>query len=370
MAPLDLLRATLEQVPGTYLVGGMVRDLLLGRAPGPDADVVALGTGPRDALLGRLGGEPVRHDRFGTVAVRLEWGVVDVALARRETYPAPGALPVVEFTASLEEDLARRDFTVNAIALASGEPVAHPGALDDLAARRLRVLHAGSFRDDPTRLWRLVRYAVRLGFLPSERTQELAVEAVHEGAPATVSPARLGAELRRALTEPDPLAVLQAAQGLGLVEGLTLDPALTAAAGSLLPAGEGSPGLLVLGSVVPDGQWVAGRGLTGDEERVVRRCAELAPIPPGASGSQLARALRGEPVEAVAVAGARGDVRGALRWLSELRHVQLEIGGQDLLAAGVPAGPEVGRRLTAALEAKLDGRAPDRASELAEALRA
>ena len=134
----------------------------------------------------------------------------DLASARRERYERPGALPEVELGATLREDLERRDFTVNAIALhlADGELIWVPRAHEDLDARRLRVLHDRSFIDDPTRLLRLVRYAARLGFEPEERTDGLAAEAIAGGALDTVTGSRLGAELRLLLREPQPAALM------------------------------------------------------------------------------------------------------------------------------------------------------------------
>jgi tRNA nucleotidyltransferase (CCA-adding enzyme) len=316
----------------------------------------------------------------------------------------------------LEDDLLRRDFTVNALAInAAGELAAAPAALEDLEAGRLRIMHAASFRDDPTRLWRLVRYAVRLGFTPEPATDRLAYEAVRRDALETVSGDRLGAELRLALGEPDPLAVLHAAQNLGLVDGLILDPALVARALALLPPAPrpvrallGSPepaaaadvsaalrpdltlpgsselsgaddvpavpvatprpDLTLLGAVIPDGAWARPFGFTAVEQRILERCAALAPII-AARPSEVVAALRGEPVEAVAVAGARGDAETAQRFLTQWRHVALEIDGHDLIAAGIPEGPELGARLAAVLARRLDGElAPGRDAELAAAL--
>ncbi|HWH94410.1 MAG TPA: hypothetical protein VNT03_11170, partial [Baekduia sp.] len=223
----------LARHPGAWVVGGAVRDALLGRVPG-ELDVVV--EGDPEPVARALGTVVAFHERFGTYDVVADGGCLyDVVTARSEGYRAPGALPDVR-PGGLQDDLLRRDFTVNALALSGdGELVAPPAALEDLRAGRLRVLHAASFRDDPTRLWRLVRYAVRLGFAPEPATDRLAFEAVQRGALTTVSGDRLGAELRLALLEPDPLAALHAAQNLGLVEGLTLDPALVAAALALLP---------------------------------------------------------------------------------------------------------------------------------------
>jgi tRNA nucleotidyltransferase (CCA-adding enzyme) len=375
---LDALRAlpcgarlldVLAEHDGAWVVGGAVRDALLGATP-RELDVVV--EGDPEPVARALGDIVAFHERFGTYDVVDGDCVYDVVTARSETYRAPGALPDV-VPAGLEDDLSRRDFTVNALALnAAGELHAAPAALEDLEAGRLRILHAASFRDDPTRLWRMVRYAVRLGFVPEPATAEHAVEAVRAGAPATVSGDRLGAELRLALGERDPLAVLHAAQNLGLAAGLDLDPLRVATALALLPrGGEARDDLTLLGAVIPDGAWAAPYGFTAAERRILDRAAALAPVAPSppARPSEIAAALRGEPVEAVAVAGARGDAETARTYWDRWRHVTLAIDGHDLLEAGVPEGPELGRRLAAVLARRLDGDlAPGRDAELAAAL--
>ena len=146
------------------------------------------------------------HDRFGTAVVRSQAATFDVVTARTETYAEPGALPDVRPGATIEEDLGRRDFTVNAIALriADGALAEWPGARADLGAGVLRVLHERSFEDDPTRLLRMARYGARLGFEPDPDTDALAAAATVE----TVSGGRLGSELRLLLREPQPAALL------------------------------------------------------------------------------------------------------------------------------------------------------------------
>jgi tRNA nucleotidyltransferase (CCA-adding enzyme) len=187
--------AALDGEEAVYVVGGAVRDLLLGREP-RELDFVV--EGDAVAVARRTGGRVIAHERFGTATVTVPGATFDLTSARRERYERPGALPTVELGASLREDLERRDFTVNAIALhlADGELTSHPRAREDLDARRLRVLHDGSFLDDPTRLLRLARYSARLGFEPDPETDALAAEAIAGGALDTVTGARLGAELR------------------------------------------------------------------------------------------------------------------------------------------------------------------------------
>lgn len=361
------LLAVLEQHPEARLVGGAVRDLLLGLVP-REVDVVVAGN-PR-ALAEALGPIEAEHERFGTLRVRAGTLPCDIAMARTEHYPHPGALPVVA-PASIDEDLRRRDFTVNALTLSPAAGLGGVrGALEDLAARRLSVLHDRSFLDDPTRLWRLVRYAVRLGFVPAAATDALAHQAVRGGALDSISAQRRTAELRLALHEPDALAVLHAAQHLGLVSGLSIDPAVTETA-QILAEGQGSAALTLLGSCITQPGWGEEFSFTSDERHILERCAAVTPLPavPPARPAEIAAALDGEPLEAIAVAGARGDSATAHRWLHRWRAVTPSISGAELLAAGVPEGPELGRLLSATRAALLDGRIePGHDIELAFAL--
>src|SRR3954451_10125062 len=204
--------AALDGEDAVSVVGGAVRDVLLGLTP-HELDFVVEGDAVAVARRAaeRLGGRVTVHERFGTATVEASDATFDLAGSRRERYERPGALPDVELGASLPEDLARRDFTVNAIALhlADGELIYHDGACEDLEAGVLRVLHDGSFRDDPTRLLRLARYAARLAFSAEPRTDQLAAEAVAGGALDTVTGARLGAELGLLLGEPEPGAMVE-----------------------------------------------------------------------------------------------------------------------------------------------------------------
>jgi tRNA nucleotidyltransferase (CCA-adding enzyme) len=358
-----------------HLVGGAVRDLLLGGAP-PDLDLVV--EDDVAVVVARLGVPAREHDRFGTATIVLEGFTYDIARARVESYPFPGALPEVR-PASLSEDLLRRDFTVNAIAIALGGPeagalAAAPRALKDLDRRVLRVLHDHSFIDDPTRLLRLARYAARLGFEIEPHTAELAQMAVQGGALKTVSGPRIGTELRLLAREPDPVAALLALQPLGIEEFPLDDPALARRALELLPA-DGRPDLLVLALAVPGGPgFLDGLAFDGrDRERILaaRRAEQLAQeLGAASTPSEIASAVGGGPAEQVALAGALGPAEQAQEWLEHLRHIRLEIDGGDLIAAGIPEGPAIGRALRAALHAKLDGIVSGRDQELAEALRA
>ena len=385
-AAQPLLAHLTDAAAPVHLVGGAVRDLLLGGTPF-DLDLVV--EGDAAAFAASLGGNLKLHDRFGTSTVVLDGFAYDIARARRETYARPGALPDV-VPAPLAEDLYRRDFTVNAIAIAltrasPGELNAVPGALEDLEARRLRVLHDRSFIDDPTRLLRLARYATRLGFEIEPHTRALADDAIEDGALGTVSGSRIGAELRLLARERDPVRALLVLRELDLDRPLHRDlglhdEALARRALALLPgrraarpARGGGGGAGRAGARAARAARLArvrGRGSRRDRgdghaSRGARPCAGNR-----RGAVAIAAAAAGAPPELVALAGALGPERQARDWLERLRHVRLSIDGRDLLAAGVPRGPGVGRGLRAALAAKLDGRVHDREQELAEALTA
>ncbi len=365
-------------LPHAWIVGGAVRDLLLGGTP-EDLDVVIEGDAVEAArrLCTALDGSLTVHDRFGTATVAAGGHVYDLATARAETYARPGALPDVR-PGTLDEDLLRRDFTVNAVAVApDGRVAAAPHAFEDLDARVLRVLHERSFLDDPTRLLRLVRYATRLGFGVEPATERLAREAVAGGALATVTPARIGGELRLLLRESAAVEALERVAGWPLGVPLELDRELAERALELLPADRRAD-LLLLGTasraVKPAtlAAWLDGLGFAARERDVVVRVAQADGIDVRLSRasrpSEVAAVARALPVEAVALAGALGAEPAARRWIDDLRDVRLDIDGADLLAAGVPQGEAVGRALAAALSARLDGDAPDRAAQLAVAL--
>ena len=197
-----------------YAVGGFVRDLLLG-IPNLDLDLVVEGDGIRfaKALAQRYHARVATHDRFGTATVTLADGqTLDVATARTESYEAPGALPTVQ-RSSIKEDLRRRDFTINTLAIRLnadhlGDLVDLHGGLRDLQNKTIRVLHGLSFIDDPTRVFRAIRLEQRLGFQLDQDTAVLMQEAVKMGLLHRLSPSRLSAELHHVLLERAPVKTL------------------------------------------------------------------------------------------------------------------------------------------------------------------
>jgi tRNA nucleotidyltransferase (CCA-adding enzyme) len=298
-------------------------------------------------------------------------------------------LPRVE-PAPLAEDLRRRDFTVNAVALAlggarAGTLEAAEGALDDLDSKLLRVLHDRSFIDDPTRLLRLARYASRLRFAIEAHTRALATAAVESDALQTVSGARIGAELRLLAREPDPVAAFAVLEELGLDAAIApafgIDDA-TLARRALALLGEHARADLLAIAAAARGVPPARLGALLDElafeaadrDAIVAAARDAEPLAraleQAGRPSGLAAAIGPAGPELVALAGALGPAEPAAEWLERLRHVRLEIDGRDLLAAGVEQGPAIGRGLQAALHAKLDGLIDGREQELQAALAA
>jgi tRNA nucleotidyltransferase (CCA-adding enzyme) len=380
---LDALDGHLD---GVHLVGGAVRDLLLGRTPS-ETDLVVEGDAGRVAarLAKSLSGQIEAHGRFGTATVTSDGLTVDVAMARTEAYPAPGSLPEVS-PATILEDLRRRDFTVNAIAVAlepgaRGTWVAADSAVDDLNDRVLRVLHAGSFEDDPTRLWRLTRYAGRLGFDAEPGTASAALRAVEGGALQTVSPGRHGSELVRNAAAAEPAASLEAADGLGLLAAIGAegyDSTAVVLAAGLLGDECDLQGLRVascFSRAGVDGEAAVRRlalphkltscALEALAVRELSSAVRIAERP-----SDLARLLGGRTPEVVALAGATGSEVAVRNWFEEIRHIECPIGGDELIAAGVEQGPLVAVGLEAAMSARLDHGETDPERSLATALAA
>jgi tRNA nucleotidyltransferase (CCA-adding enzyme) len=333
-----------------YLVGGAVRDLLLGRARS-DVDLVVVGDAA--ALAAQLGADAVEHERFATAKATLDGHEIDIASARSETYAEPGALPTVRPAPDIEADLDRRDFTINAMAVplrGEHELVDPHGGRADLDAGLLRILHRRSFEDDPTRALRAARYAARFGFALEPETERLLRAANLE----TVSADRRGADLLRLAAEPDPAQGFRLLAEWGLVEP--------------------RPGGLDLAG------WVADLLSAPPWREVAPRAPAVlrAALGPPGGERELAAARPELPSEGVALARGRDPAELALaraqgaEWLDEYLlewgTVKLEIDGEDLIAAGIPQGPAVGNGLAEALRRKLDGEIAGREQELAAAL--
>lgn len=376
-----------------YLVGGTVRDVLLG-VPSLDVDVVV--EGDAVAVAGRLAealaGSMTVHGRFGTAVVdRGDGSHVDVVTARRETYAEPAALPVVE-PGTIEDDLRRRDFTLNAIAASLapdefGALVDPCGGRADLAAGTIRVLHERSFADDPTRIVRAIRYESRFDFRMDTATDTLARAAVDAGLLELLTPTRLGDELVTLLAEDRVGAALERLADLGVDRAI--HPALAAgpeAAGLAARADElraelgvDAPAwrirLAVLALHVPPGELerlLDGFGLRRHDVRQVVGAVTLAP--------KLVERLAGDadPADVVALADpgapdapllalALADLPALRTYFTTLRGVRLNVDGDDLAELGLAESPRVGEVLAELRRRKLRGELDGREAELAAA---
>jgi tRNA nucleotidyltransferase (CCA-adding enzyme) len=210
-----------------FMVGGIVRDLLLG-LPNTDLDLVVEGDAKAFAekLAVRTGGKLTLHPMFNTAKVALDDWIIDVAMARTETYARPGALPEVS-PGTLKTDLFRRDFTINAMAVCMspgryGELIDLYRGHQDLTDKLIRILHEDSFNDDPTRIWRAIRYEQRLNFQIEASTLRLLRQDVPQL--KTVGGYRLRRELELVLKEQEPEKALTRADMLGVLK--LLHPAL------------------------------------------------------------------------------------------------------------------------------------------------
>ncbi len=328
-----------------YLVGGSVRDLILGEGTGPDIDVAI--DGDLEDVIDRLAAHrevevDAQHRRFGTATVRIGEAAVDLTRTRRETYPQPGALPDVE-PAPIGEDLRRRDFTINAMAvpLDAPEELIDPfGGLSDLDRRLVRILHDRSFADDPTRAIRAARYASRIGLEPEPATLEL-LRLTDLGA---VSDERRDAELRRLAAEPS------AARGFALLGEwglIDVDPETVGLIEAIAERSGREPWSREPAARTEAIALAVGRG-SGRER--AERLARAQPERP----SESVRLAAGHTAAELLLAAAAGS-----SWVDdyarEWADVRLDIGGEDLIAAGIPEGPAIGAGLRGALERKLDG---------------
>jgi tRNA nucleotidyltransferase (CCA-adding enzyme) len=385
------LAAVIEMAEGQgrtlYLVGGCVRDLALGRDL-LDVDVAAEGEVESLAATAAsvLGGRWVAHGEFGTVTLEANGARLDLAMARAETYARPGALPRVR-PASISEDLARRDFTINALALAICGP--ERGRLldpfdgwEDLRRGLVRVLHQRSFIDDATRVLRAVRYAARLGFRLESGTRALLRRDVSYL--AIISGARLRQELVRLLAEGRPETALLACQRLGVLAAVhpalrfdrRLAAALRAARRRGMPL---SPELYLslLGTPLcpEEASSVARRlALSTPQRRALEGAAAL-----GGATDELAQS-RLRPSQVVALLEAHPEPslrawslaapsptvrRRARAYLEYWRYVKPSLDGRALQRLGVPRGPLVGEAMRMLRTARVDGQVRSRAGEVA-----
>jgi len=375
-----------------YLVGGPVRDILLGRnprdidllvVPSADAGSIARSAAPREAQV-------VEHGRFGTLRIQVPEGAIDLAGARTETYARPGALPKVR-PGTLDEDLLRRDFTFNTLAISLTERGGKPlevkdvcTGVEDLRAGRLRVLHPESFHDDGTRILRAARLLPRLGFSLTRPTHAAIRKALADDAFAGVSGDRLRREFEKLFGDVslglDPVLALRLLARWGALSCLE--------AGLDWPKSAAAP-MRRLGKALADPPWRTNRF----RPWVAGLSVWLAPLKPALRRRVMERlSIRGDAEARIAGFGQeRGRIlrqlgkargRGAidrvlsgtgeetllalyacseplirrriLRWAAEDRSRRAPLSGDDLLQLGLE-GPALGKALATIRAAHLDG---------------
>lgn len=383
-----------------YLVGGFVRDMIIGR-PNLDVDIVVEGDGVEFALAaGELLGCRVKvHRRFGTAVVVVSKDLhVDIATSRAEYYTRPGALPTVE-RSSLRQDLFRRDFTINALSacLASrcfGAVTDPFGGLSDIRSRRIRIMHSMSFVDDPTRVLRAARFESRYGFAMDDHTYGLARAAVEMDLIREVSGARVRDELYDIFRESSVSSVFRRLDELGVLatlgpEGVTAGDVLSSVrgcenAGLTVGVGHGLSvdrralfiaAMTASASHVAAERWLRhhriGKAVVGPAQQLAARghvARRTLRDRRGMRDSRLYRLLSDFSVEALLVLWAEGDVlvqERIERYLRDLAQISPTVTGRDLIEMGAQPGEVFSAILAKARDDLLDGRAVGREQELA-----
>jgi tRNA nucleotidyltransferase (CCA-adding enzyme) len=382
----DISGQAAKQEQRVYLVGGVVRDLLLGY-PNFDLDLVVEGNAVKFAqqVAETSKAELLAHHRFGTAKLRYENFTLDLATARKETYAKPGALPAVT-PGTLKDDLVRRDFSINtmAISLASndyGELVDPYQGKNDLERRLIRILHPESFSDDATRILRAVRYEQRLCFELETQTAQL----LKRDIPMldTISSDRIRHELELIFKEKQPEFVINRLGELGVLQGIS--PFLKGD-GWIVEKFDKARRLkkptqllslyfcLLIYSFNEREleQFLARLNIPAKLSRAIRDTLRLkrrlplldkSPLKP----SEIYYLLREyEPVaiQANSIASDSSiEYRHLQLYLTKLRYVRTSLDGEELKKLGISAGPEMGKVLQILHNAKLDGEVRTRADE-------
>jgi tRNA nucleotidyltransferase (CCA-adding enzyme) len=388
----DISAQAAKQKQRVYLVGGVVRDLLLGGSSLRsrlrfDLDLVVEGDAVKLAqqVAETRQAKLLAHHRFGTAKLRYENFTLDLATARKETYPRAGALPAVT-PGTIEDDLIRRDFSINAMAISLaandyGELVDPYQGKNDLEHRFIRILHPGSFSDDATRILRAVRYEQRLGFVLEVQTAQLLKRDV--SMLDAISGDRIRHELELIFKEKLPELVIKRLAELGVLPRISpflksddqlaerFDKARRLKKPAQLPT---LYFCLLVYSLSEKGieQFLARLNIPAKLSRAMRDTAHLqTSLPlldkPSLKPSEIYYLLREyEPLAIQANAIASGSLitqRHLQLFLTKLRYVRTSLDGEELKRLGISVGPEMGKILQILHKAKLDGEVSTRAEE-------
>jgi len=367
-----------------FLVGGTVRDLWLKR-PSLDIDLALEGNAIKFArqLTAGSGEKITIHQQFGTANFHQGEYTIDIVTARCETYTHPGALPTVK-PAKIKDDLSRRDFSVNAMAVdlspaAFGQLFDFHGGTSDLEKKLIRILHKRSFIDDATRIFRAIRFEQRLGFNIEAGTEHLLRKNI--ATLNTISGDRLRNELELLLIEGCPEKALARADGLGVLRQIDrslkstkwLEGRFAEARRRCISSPAVYFALLSYDLGRENAEAISERlNLSGDWKRIVLGVAKINDdihklANPAIAPSTVYRFLKRYPVEAVSACFLSDEsqiVRSQIeRYLKELQYIQIRLNGNELKRMGVETGPRLGRILKALQDAKLDGLADTREDE-------
>jgi tRNA nucleotidyltransferase (CCA-adding enzyme) len=370
-----------------YLVGGVVRDLLLGQA-NFDLDLVVEGSAIELAqqLKGINKAKITTHPRFNTAKLQWQGRSLDLATARTETYQKPGALPTV-IPSPIDKDLFRRDFTINAMAICLnpgdyGQLVDPYGGRDDLQAKRIRILHDQSFTDDATRIWRALRYEQRLDFHLERKTQSLLQRDIPRL--ETISADRIRYEIECIFKEKYPEKVFKRAGELGVLAALhpslkgngALKEKFVKARQECSPDAPSFDLYLALLAYPFTAQEIeqlisrlnlsklSAKSLR-DTIAIKNRMRSLST--PGVSPSTIYKLLHDfapSALEANSLATQSAVASQAIHlFLNQLKDIQVSLTGDDLIQMGIPPGPQIKEILELLHQAKLNGKIATRHDE-------
>jgi len=362
-----------------YMVGGPVRDIMLGR-PTVDIDIVVEGDAIALArsLAKALGCQSKTHPRFGTANLTVENLSVDMVTARSETYEKPGALPTVT-PGSLRSDLVRRDFTINAMAASIttndfGELIDYSGGLDDLQAGLIRVLHPNSFIDDATRIFRAVRYEQRMSFKIEPVTESL----IKQNLPMidTISGNRLKNELNLIFKEDSCVKALERADELGILK--QLHPSLTGNGWLSAKLGKDHDpvtlfALLTYNLNEEDCRDTIKRfNISGKNGQIIKEVHKVkteldelsAPNLPFSIIYRMLEKFSNEAINVVVLAEEPSIARQRLElYIEKLQQIHPILDGNDLKRMGITTGRKIGQILKQLTNAKLDHKVRTRSEE-------
>jgi tRNA nucleotidyltransferase (CCA-adding enzyme) len=388
-----------------YLVGGFVRDLLLG-IENFDIDVTVEGDGIlfAETFAGRFGCRCKGHRKFGTAVIVFPDGFkIDVASTRIEYYESPGALPSVE-RSSLKVDLYRRDFTINTLAIRLTTPefgllIDYFGGQRDIQEQVIRVLHNLSFVEDPTRVFRAIRFEQRLGFHIAKHTENLIKNVVKMNFLDKLGGKRLLSELVLIFREKDPLRAVERMAGLGLLRFIHPDLHMTGISRKLLEETQQIVSwfdllflarryekwavyFLALCDTLSDEKFRETCTRLAVSEHYKEKLFELRRQARQVMETMQARMtrraeikrsdiyswLRALPVELLlylmAVTGSEEVKKAISLYFTQLQNVRPLINGDDLKQLGVPTGPRIGKLLDAVLWARLNNQVQSREDEI------